>query len=162
MDLIWLIIIISIISKVMKADKKKKEAAQQARRAADQAFEPIHAPAAKPAAPKPAPAPAQTMMPLRPEPVKPLRTEMQPRVHAHLAPNCEEHDKPGSLQVTSTEGKDACHEGQLPPADMPRPEAAYPQHESSGIQLDWSGENMVKAFVMQEVLTRPCERRRRA
>lgn len=162
MDLIWLIIIISIITKVMKADKKKKEAAQQARRTAGQAFGPIHTPAAKPAAPKAAPVPVKTMMPPRTEAAKPLRTEMMPRVHTHLAPDCEEHDKPGSLQITSTEGKDACHEGQLPPADRPRPEAPYPQRESSGIQLDWSGENMVKAFVMQEVLTRPCERRRRA
>jgi len=32
--------------------------------------------------------------------------------------------------------------------------------EESGLTLDWSGENMVKAFVMQEVLKRPCERAR--
>ena len=32
--------------------------------------------------------------------------------------------------------------------------------EKPGLQLEWTGENMVKAFIMQEVLTRPCQRRR--
>ena len=156
MDLFWVFIIIGIISKLIKADKKKQEAQrQQARRAAGQAFTTA---AQKPAAPKAEPArptPVQTMLPPRPEPAQPL-------VHTHLAPDCEEHDKPGSLNAASREGKDACHAGQLAPANQPRTTAGFDQEDEPGLQLDWSGENMVKAFIMQEVLTRPCERRRRA
>lgn len=86
----------------------------------------------------------------------------QPQVHTHLAAACKEHDAPGSLGKGSMEGKDPCHEEQLPPMKAPRPEIQLETEETSGLQLDWSGENMVRAFVMQEILTRPCDRRRGA
>jgi len=82
---------------------------------------------------------------------------MTPTVHVHLEPDCETHDAPGSLDYTSTEGKDPCHEEQL--NHVRTPEAA-PVHEG-GLTFDWTGDNMVKAIVMQEVLTRPVQRRAR-
>ncbi len=80
-----------------------------------------------------------------------------PKVHTHVQPDCVTHDAPGSLGVTSAEGKDPCHEEQLTHART----FTEPAQENSSLTLEWSGENMVKAFVMQEVLTRPCQRRAR-
>ena len=85
---------------------------------------------------------------------------MTPTVHTHLQPDCDTHDAPtsGSLNVVSPEGKDPCHQEQLPQRRQSVAEAA--PAEQPGLTLDWNGEAMVKAFVMQEVLTRPCDRRR--
>ena len=80
----------------------------------------------------------------------------QPAVHVHLAPDCLTHDAPGSTGMISDEGKDPCHEDEL---TLERT-VATPAKPEGGLQLEWSGENMVKAFIMQEVLTRPAQRRR--
>ena len=80
-----------------------------------------------------------------------------PTVHAHVQPDCDTHDTPGSLGVTSSEGKDPCHEPQLTHARS-TPETTEVE---GGLTFDWSGQNMVKAFVMQEILTRPCQRQAR-
>lgn len=77
-----------------------------------------------------------------------------PTVHTHLQPDCDVHDAQGSLNFASTEGKDPCHEDQLSglrteePASVPQP----------GLTFDWTGDSMVKAVVMQEVLNRPVRR----
>ncbi len=105
-----------------------------------------------------------------PHPYKPMQTMMSslsfadtpgqviaPTVHTHVQRDCNTHDKPGSLGVTSMEGKDPCHEDQL---TLERT-FAEPAPVEGGLTFDWSGENMVKAFVMQEVLTRPAQRRAR-
>ena len=106
---------------------------------------------------KPAPAARPASMVSQLPPVKPAVA--QPTVHTHLAPDCETHDAPasGSLNVKSPEGKDPCHANQLPATRAELPEEATAQPD---LTLDWSGDTMVKAFVMQEVLTRPCDRRR--
>ena len=80
-----------------------------------------------------------------------------PTVHAHVQPDCDTHDTPGSLGVTSSEGKDPCHEPQLTHARS-TPETTEVE---GGLTFDWSGQNMVKAVVMQEILTRPCQRQAR-
>ena len=81
-----------------------------------------------------------------------------PTVHAHVQPDCDTHDAPnGSLGVTTSEGKDPCHEPQLTHARS-TPETTEVE---GGLTFDWSGQNMVKAFVMQEILTRPCQRQAR-
>ena len=80
-----------------------------------------------------------------------------PTVHTHYQPDCDVHDAPGSLGLASDEGKDPCHESQLTHAHSEDDVAPA----ESGLTLDWSGEGLVKAFVMQEVLTRPCDRRAR-
>lgn len=155
-ELIWAIIIVVASIAISSAKKKAKERQRHFQPATVSAAP--EAPAPQPAAPKAAaPAPAQMLPPLpKAAPVKPA--PMQPTVHAHAADaDCETHDAPGSLGVTSMEGRDICHEAQMD--DLARTSFA-PASEQPGLTLDWSGENMVKAFVMQEVLTRPCDRRR--
>ena len=140
-------IIAGLVGTVLKAAKKA-----QSGNPYTQAASP-----ARPAAAKP----AQPYQPAQPT-VTPSVTDIPgqviaPTVHAHLQPDCDTHDAPGSLGVTSTEGKDPCHEDQLTHVRT----VQEPAHEESGMTFDWSGENMVKAFVMQEVLTRPCQRHAR-
>jgi len=145
------IIIIAIISTIAKNVKKPTK---------QQSYPPSMS-AASPQqvkqAPQPAPAARPASMASQLPQVKPRVA--QPVVHTHLAPDCETHDAPsaGSLNVRSSEGKDPCHADQLPAyrTELSEEAAAQP-----ALALDWSGDAMVKAFVMQEVLTRPCDRHR--
>lgn len=139
---VGIVIVVSMIASAKKAKNKRvADAAKQSRAQEHPAFVP----------------PAQTTV------LPPLvfadgsDQEITPTVHPHLEPDCDTHDAPGSLGVTSTEGKDPCHEAQL---THPRTTDDSVQ-EASGLTFDWSGENMVRAFVMQEVLTRPCQRQAR-
>ena len=136
-----LIVIIGAISSIVSAVKKNQQSADAQRRHAASFRQLEQQPMAAPA-PAPAEAAAQVIA---------------PTVHPHLAPDCATHDQPGSLGVASLEGKDPCHQQQL---THPRTEEA-PAQEEAGLTFDWSGENLVKAFVMQEVLTRPCHRQAR-
>ena len=85
----------------------------------------------------------------------------QPRVKARV----EVREKPtavtGSLGEDTHEGLHPCDEHEDEPLQDAAPLLPVPVEEP-GIRLEWSGENMVRAFIMQEVLTRPCDRRRRA
>ena len=151
-----LVIVIGIISTISKAAKKQQSrAAVEAHRAAAQARTGTAEPAPIPHAVVPAMSfgdvPGQVAAPvIKPSPA------LAPTVHPHIQPDCDTHDVPGSLGVTSMEGKDPCHEDEL---TLERTVAA-PAKPDGGLQLEWSGENMVKAFIMQEVLTRPAQRRR--
>lgn len=136
----------SIASSARKA--KERKAAEEKRRAAS------------PVKPKPAAKPSHPYKPAQPTIMPPMAFSdipgqvIAPTVHTHIQPDCDTHDVPGSLGVTSTEGKDPCHEDQL---TFEHTFAETPQPEG-GLTFDWSGENMVKAFVMQEVLSRPANR----
>ena len=88
------------------------------------------------------------------------RREIAPRVETRVRVSPHMEDYEGSLHAESTEGIDPCHEEQL--SERPAPQLAPMPVEAPGIRLDWTGENMVKAFIMQEVLQRPCDRRKRA
>ena len=151
-----LVIVIGIISTISKAAKKQQSrAAVEAHRAAAQARTGTAEPAPVPHAVVPAMSfgdvPGQVAAPvIKPSPA------LAPTVHPHIQPDCDTHDVPGSLGVTSMEGKDPCHEDEL---TLERT-VATPAKPEGGLQLEWSGENMVKAFIMQEVLTRPAQRRR--
>ena len=151
-----LVIVIGIISTISKAAKKQQSrAAVEAHRAAAQARTGTAEPAPVPQAVVPAMSfgdvPGQVAAPvIKPSPA------LAPTVHPHIQPDCDTHDVPGSLGVTSMEGKDPCHEDEL---TLERT-VATPAKPAGGLQLEWSGENMVKAFIMQEVLTRPAQRRR--
>ncbi|MGN0747045.1 MAG: hypothetical protein ACI4ML_10255 [Aristaeellaceae bacterium] len=168
MDLFWVLIVVGLIVRAVGNSRKKKEQlAKQQHQAMKEAFDQQ---AAKPSgaqrteqkpAPKPAPVarPAEMLPPLRQEPA---REAIAPRVHVHTAPACPVDDDTGSLHYQSTEGVDPCHEEQLPSMHAPRPEPVEPRvTEKPGLTLEWTGDSMVKAFIMQEVLTRPCERRGR-
>ena len=83
-----------------------------------------------------------------------------PRVHTHLSMDCDRDDPSGSMDFISTEGVDPCHDDDLPARNAPRP--SYPaMQEHSGLALEWNGDALVRSVIMQEVLTRPCQRRRR-
>lgn len=152
------IIVIGVITVIANAAKNKQKQQQQQPRHPYQPQE----------ASMNAPRPAQPMQPLQPT-VQPapvqvsmadMQPTLQPTVHVHLEPDCETHDAPetGSLGAIRTEGTDPCHEGDLAPRPAPEAPAAAPQGRPL---LDFSGDAMVRAFVMQEVLTRPGDRRRR-
>ena len=151
-----LVIVIGIISTISKAAKKQQSrAAVEAHSAAALARTGTAEPAPVPQAVVPAMSfgdvPGQVAAPvIKPSPA------LAPTVHPHIQPDCDTHDVPGSLGVTSMEGKDPCHEDEL---TLERT-VATPAKPEGGLQLEWSGENMVRAFIMQEVLTRPAQRRR--
>ena len=135
-----LVIVWLLIGMVSKAGKVKQQAAkntgaprpQKARNAG------------------PAPQPVQVEGP-RPEP-QPLRpTVMQPSI------TVTEHDDSvyrGSMNTETGEGYDPCHDEQMAPlnaveAAVPAVEAAQP-----GLQLGWTGSDVVRGFVMSEILKR--------
>lgn len=142
----FLVIGVSLIAKVKKSENKRiANAAKQSVPAQEESPRPVH-----PYTPaKPAFVPASSFGDVPGQVIMPM-------VHPHVAPDCAAHDAPGSLGETSMEGKDPCHEAEL---TLARTMDAAPQPEG-GLTFDWFGENMVKAFVMQEVLTRPAQRRR--
>ena len=149
----FIIVIIGVVASISSAIKKNRNS-----KAAAKPHWPSAADQPQPAEKKePHPyTPAQpTVLPPR-EAAAPQQV-IAPTVHTHVQPDCDTHDKPGSLGVASLEGKDPCHEDQLThPRSMAEPVA-----EEGGLTFDWSGQNMVKAFVMQEILTRPCQRQAR-
>lgn len=166
-----LVIIVAVLIVISNASRNDRKKAQQKREHGfNDAFDLAEAlastvkaqqkQAAQPVQRESVPAPNLQREPLVAQPL--VQEIAQPQVHTHLAAECEEHDMPGSLGEGSMEGRDLCHEEQLLPPGTPRPAAPAAVEETPGLQLDWSGENMVKAFVMQEVLTRPGQRRRHA
>ena len=162
MDLFWVLIVVGLIVRAVGNSRKKEQ--QQTKKQRQTMEEIFGQDAVKPTSvqrtePKPAPKPAEMLPPLRQEPA---REAIAPRVHVHTAPACPVDDDTGSLRYHSTEGVDPCHEEQLPSMHAPRPEPVTPPvTEKPRLALEWTGESMVKAFIMQEVLTRPCERRGR-
>ena len=136
-----LIVIFAVIGSIASSAKKERErrAAQEHRRAASSVK-------SQPAQPPVLPTVQAAEVPAQ---------NFAPTVHPHLEPDCETHDAPGSLGVTSMEGKDPCHEEQLTNSRTNSESSSA----HSGMTFDWSGESMVKAFVMQEVLNRPVARR---
>lgn len=151
-----LIIIIGIVGSIVSsASKEKKRKADEERR---------RAAAARKINVQKAPAKAEPH-PYAPLSVQPVSVSSlsfgdvpgqlaTPTVHPHLQPDCATHDVPGSLGVTSMEGKDPCHEDQL---TMERTIAGTPAPVAR-LSFNWTGDSMVKAVVMQEVLTRPANR----
>lgn len=156
-DLLSVVMVIVAIASAIaknkkKAEKAKKKTAAKAQPTLEQSLAEWFG-EAKPAQPakveaKPAPQPAPKQV-------------AQPTVKATV----QVKEKPavvrGSLQEDTHEGLHPCDEHDDEPMQGASPLVPIPV-EKPGIQLDWSGENMVKAFIMQEVLTRPCDRRRRA
>lgn len=146
-------VVIILIGSIVSTARKARR--QRIAKAARHSSSPVKA---KPAANQPHPyAPAQpTVMPPMSFSDVPGQV-IAPTVHPHVQPDCATHDAPGSLGVTSLEGKDPCHAEQLKAVRT----VQAPAPEQPALTFDWSGENMVKAFVMQEVLTRPCQRQAR-
>lgn len=165
--IVWIFIISSIFSKNKKKAQKKAKPAQSnpweeaLKNVPGQSGQVIRqmTQAPRPAPAKAKPAPVQMGMPLPSTADMPAGTfaPLAPTVHTHLEPACETHDAPGSLGYVSTEGVDVCHEEQF----EPRAEVTPIHVEQPGIHLNLDSGSLVQAFVLQEVLTRPCDRRPR-
>ena len=105
--------------------------------------------------------PKATAQPPKPrQAMQPAPAVATPRVHTHLSLDCDKDDPSGSMDFISTEGIDPCHDDDLPSRPAPRP-AVPVLREQPGLTLDWTSDALVKSVIMQEVLTRPCQRRRR-
>ena len=141
---IWLLIGLPL-SKLNQA-AKKKQASQSAKTAAVNRNQQPQQQKPK-QVPRPAAAPMQEMREgsdIRPNVLQPTITFT-------------EHDDSvyqGSMNADTGEGYDPCHDEQLAPLSlaetaMPAAEAAEP-----GLQLEWTGSEMVRGFVMSEILKR--------
>ena len=136
-----LLIVWLIIGLPMKLAKQVRE--QAAKNAGAAKAAPQRHPKAE--APQPAAAPL-------PEEGSFLRsTVMEPTIHIT------EHDDSvyrGSMNADTGEGYDPCHDEQL--ASLSAAEAAEPLTETagSGLQLSWTGSDIVNGIVMSEILKR--------
>lgn len=72
----------------------------------------------------------------------------------------EHDDYVGSLGTLSTEGMDPCHEEQAEAMAVLEPETLPDSEDTESLSLTWEGNDLRKAFIMQEILRRPCERTR--
>ena len=139
-----LLIVWLIIGLPMKLAKQVREQAAKNAGAAKAAPQ-RHPKAPKAEAPQPAAAPL-------PEEGSFLRsTVMEPTIHIT------EHDDSvyrGSMNADTGEGYDPCHDEQL--ASLSAAEAAEPLPESAGpgLQLSWTGSDIVNGIVMSEILKR--------
>ena len=84
---------------------------------------------------------------------------LQPARPTVLAPSISltEHDDSvyrGSMNTETGEGYDPCHDEQLKPLTLA--ETAVPAAETAepGLQLSWTGSDIVRGFVMSEILKR--------
>ena len=137
--ILWLVIGLPL-SKLNKAAKQ-----QQQRQKAAGAAKPEAAKASQPKQPKqqkqPAPAPEPFVR----------DTALRPSI------TVTEHDDSvyqGSMNAETGEGYDPCHDEQLAP--LSAAETAIPAVETAepGLRLSWNGSEVVRGFVMSEILKR--------
>ena len=69
------------------------------------------------------------------------------------------HDEPyripsGSLSAHSEEGEDPCHDDWKPAVPAVSAQENVPQASSGGLNLNWTGSEIVKGFVYGEILNR--------
>ena len=84
-----------------------------------------------------------------PEPARP--TVMQPSI------TFTEHDDSvyqGSMNAVTGEGYDPCHDEQLAPLTQAETAVPAAAEEAPGLQLSFTGSEVVRGFVMSEILTR--------
>ena len=159
----FLLVILAVVSFIKKNQKKKQTKSVSTKPAQNTAMQTVmewleevneeeqDEPKAQPV-PQPVPAAQPVVLPEKKDVAQP---KVKPRVEVREAPAV----VVGSLGEDSHEGRHPCDEHDAAPMDIGRipPEGL---DEGNGIRLDWSGDNMVKAFIMQEVLMRPSQRRR--
>ncbi len=145
--IVWLLIGLPL----SKLNKAKQQQQQQAAKTAKPG------PAANPAGN--APKQKQPKQPTPPKPVNSTYVDHEPVRPTALQPSITftEHDDSvyqGSMNVQTGEGYDPCHDEQLAP--LSAAEAAVPAAETAepGLQLSWTGSDVVRGFVMSEILTR--------
>ena len=137
--IVWLLIGLPL-SKLSKAAQKKQQAASGTAKpgtAKSGATAPQNKPKADPA--------TYTS----PEPARP--TVLQPSI------TFTEHDDSvyqGSLNAVTGEGYDPCHDEQLTPLTLAETAAPAGETAEPGLQLSWTGSEIVRGFVMSEILNR--------
>ena len=88
----------------------------------------------------------------------PAQPEVTPARHTVLQPTITftEHDDSvyqGSLNAVTGEGFDPCHDEQLSSlSSAERETVSAPGEEAPGLQLGWTGSDVVRGFVMSEIL----------
>ena len=68
-----------------------------------------------------------------------------------------EHDDSvyqGSMNAVTGEGYDPCHDEQLAPLSHAETAVPAAQAAEPGLQLSWTGSDIVRGFVMGEILNR--------
>ena len=78
---------------------------------------------------------------------------------SHLTPSISvtEHDDSiyqGSMFAETGEGYDPCHDEQMAPLTAAESAMPAPAEEIPGLQLGWSGNDIVRGLVMSEILNR--------
>lgn len=134
--IIWLIIGLPL-SKLNKAAKQQQASKASKTRAAKQPGTKAQQKAPEPAAHVP------------PEPARP--TVLQPSI------TFTEHDDSvyqGSMNAITGEGYDPCHDDQLAPLTQAENAASAAEAASPGLELSWTGSEIVRGFVMSEILKR--------
>ena len=135
--IVWLLIGLPL-SKLSKAKQQQQQAAKKAKPAQ----------AAKPAAKAPQQKPENSTY-VVPEPARP--TVLQPTI------TFTEHDDSvyqGSMNAITGEGYDPCHDEQLAPLTAAESAAPASDAAAPGLQLSWTGNEIVRGFVMSEILPR--------
>ncbi len=133
--LIWLLIGLPL----SKLNKKAQQNAKQAR------SNPAR-PAQKAQQARPDAAPLSQSAP---EPARP--TAMQPTI------TVTEHDDSvyqGSMYAETGEGYDPCHDEQLAPLTLAETAVAADEAAVPGLQLSWTGSDVVRGLVMSEILNK--------
>ncbi len=87
------------------------------------------------------------------------KPEAPPARETRLAPSVfvTEHDDTvyqGSLNAVTGEGTDPCHDEQMASLIAAESEASAAPTPASGLQLRWTGDEVVRGFVMSEILRR--------
>lgn len=134
--IIWLLIGLPL-SKLNKAAKQQQASKASKTRAAKQPGTKAQQKAPEPAAYVP------------PEPARP--TVLQPSI------TFTEHDDSvyqGSMNAITGEGYDPCHDDQLAPLTQAETAAPAAEAASPGLELSWTGSEIVRGFVMSEILKR--------
>ena len=97
----------------------------------------------------------------QPQEAKPAKSEAPaaPESERVLQPTISitEHDDSiyqGSLNAVTGEGYDPCHNEQLAPLTAAESAFSAPEEEVPGLRLGWSGNEIVRGFVMSEILKR--------
>ena len=137
--IVWLLIGLPL-SKLSKAKQQQQQAAKTAR--------PGQAAKSAGKAPKQQKQPENSTYVVH-EPARP--TVLQPTI------TFTEHDDSvyqGSMNADTGEGYDPCHDEQLAP--LSAAESAVPAVETAqpGLQLSWTGSDVVRGIVMSEILNR--------
>lgn len=149
----WIFIVITFFSIINSIGKKAKK--QQAKRGPEtQRIDRPQVQRTQKQTVKPVQKPAASMLPDQPAAHQPLQpTPIAPSVHVtHHTDDI----FTGSMAMQSTEGYDPCHDDDLGelinPCELAPTEDTAPT--TSPLSLDWTGSSLVKAMVMNEILTR--------